>query len=207
MNKKILVIGDNETAVWHPLEEVGRRLGAILGDYELTCTETYSSLTLDELKKYGLLINYADTWKTRGTRQSAGAILGYVAAGGSLLGIHSGIIMNSTPEMEFLQGGRFIEHPEACELTYTPTESTHPILDGIRPFTVFEEPYRLALADLAAHELLLTYFHDGKNWPAAWSLLYGEGKVVYLSIGHQAKSFYDEMYSKLIQNSVKWAYK
>lgn len=207
MNDKILIIGDNETAVWHPLEKVGERLEVILKDYDVTCREDYSSLTADELKKYGLLINYADAWQTKGTRQSAGAILSYVAAGGSLLSFHSGIIMKSTPEMEFLQGGRFIEHPAACELTYTPTDSDHPVLDGILPFTVFEEPYRLATADLAAHELLMTYSHDGQNWPAAWTLLYGTGKVVYLSPGHQAESFYNEMFSKLILNSVVWAVK
>ncbi|MCL2813511.1 MAG: ThuA domain-containing protein [Oscillospiraceae bacterium] len=205
MNDKILIIGDNEAAKWHPLKKVGDRLEAILKDYDVTLTEDYSRLTPDECKKYGLLVNYADAWQTKGTRQAAGAILAYVATGGSLLTLHSGIIMNSTPEMEFLQGGRFIEHPEACNLTYAPTDAAHPILDGISPFTVFEEPYRLALADLAAHELLMTYSHDGQNWPAAWTLLFGAGKVVYLSPGHQAQSFYDEMFSKLILNSVIWA--
>lgn len=208
MNEKILVIGDYEKAEWHPLKGVDERLVKILKDYDVTCTEDYSQLTSDELKKYGLLINYVDAWKTRGTRQSAGAILSYIAKGGSLLTFHSGIIMKSTPEMELLQGGRFTEHPEACDLTYTPVLSKnggkHHILNGVQPFTVFEEPYKLSMANLAEHEILLTYLHDGQSFPAAWTLLYGMGKVVYLSIGHQITSFNNEMFAKLILNSVSW---
>jgi len=203
-NKKILVIGDYETARFHPLKGVDERLVKILKDYEVTCTENYAHLTSEELKKYGLLINYADAWQTRGTRQSAGAILSYIAEGGSMLTFHSGIIMSSMPEMEFLQGGHFTGHPEACELTYSPTETEHQILEGIQPFTIFEEPYRINMAELAEPEILLTYFHDGQDFPAAWTLLYGMGKVVYLSVGHQAKSFDNEMYAKLILNSVAW---
>ena len=204
MNKKILVIGDYNDAKWHPLKGVDERLGRILKDYVVKCTEDYASLTSDELKKYALLINYADAWRTRGTRQTAGAILSYVAEGGSLLTLHSGIIMRSTPEMELLQGGRFTGHPEACDLTYAPTESKHPILDGVQAFTIFEEPYRVTMADFAEHEVLMTYSHDGQDWPAAWALSYGMGKVVYLSMGHQAQSFDNEMFAKLIINSVKW---
>lgn len=206
MNNKILVIGDYEAAKWHSLKGVDKLLEKILQDYDVTFTEEYSGLESDELKKYSLVINYADAWQTKGTRKAAGAILSYAAEGGSILTFHSGIIMNSTPEMEFLQGGRFTGHPEACDLTYTPvpSESGRQILDGILPFTIFEEPYRLTMAELAAHELIMTYSHEGRDWPAAWTLLYGMGKVVYLSMGHQAKSFENEMFAKLILNSVKW---
>lgn len=204
MNKKILVIGDYEAANWHPLKDIDERLMQILKDYDVTITEEYSCLTSDELKKYGLLINYADAWKTKGTKQTVGAILAYIAEGGSLLTLHSGIIMHSTPEMELMQGGCFTGHPDACDLTYTPTEIKHQILDGIQPFTIFEEPYRLTMSNLSEHEVLLTYSHNGQDWPAAWVLPYGMGRVVYLSIGHQVKSFDNEIFSKLIVNSVRW---
>ena len=202
--KKILIIGDYEAAKWHPLKGVDEQLKLILKDYDVEFTEEYTGLTCDELKKYSLLINYADAWGKRGTRQTAGAILAYTAGGGSLLTLHSGIIMKSTPEMELMQGGRFTGHPDACDLTYTPAESKHPILDGIQAFTIFEEPYRLTLADFAEHEMLVSYSHEGQDYPAAWVLPYGMGKVVYLSMGHSAKSFENDMFAKLILNSVKW---
>ena len=204
MKKKILVIGDYEAAKWHPLKGVDVQLEQILKDYDLIFTDDYSSLTSEELKKYSLLINYADAWQTNGTKQTAGAILSYVAEGGAILTLHSGIITRSTPEMELMQGGRFTGHPDACDLTYTPADTSHPILDGIENFTIFEEPYRLTLVELAEHDVFMTYSHDGQDWTAAWTLSYGTGKVVYLSIGHQAKSFENEMFRKLIVNSVKW---
>lgn len=208
--KKILVIGDYESAAWHPLKGVDERLSRLLTGYDINFTEDYSGLTWAELKQYDLLICYADAWKTKGTKQTAGAILSYVADGGSILTLHSGIIMHSTPEMELMHGGRFTGHPEACGLTYSPTASSspgrdvHPIMDGIESFTIFEEPYRLTMAEFAEHEALMTYSHEGRDWCAAWALSYGMGKVVYLSVGHQAASFDNEMFGKLIVNSVIW---
>lgn len=208
--KKILVIGDYESAGWHPLKGVDERLEKILTGYDVKFTDKYSSLTSAELKQYDLLICYVDAWKTKGTKQAAGAILSYVAEGGSILTLHSGIIMRSTPEMELMQGGRFTGHPEACELTYSPANGSspsrdvHPIMNGIEAFTIFEEPYRLTLVNLAEHNILITYSHEGQDWPAAWVLPYGMGKVVYLSMGHQAASFDNAMFGKLIVNSVMW---
>lgn len=206
MIKKILIIGDYETSHWHTFKGVDEQLTKILSGnaIDIKCTDEYSCLTLEELNKYNLLICYVDAWATRGSKQTTGAILSYIAGGGSLLTLHSGIITRSTPELELLHGGRFTGHPEACNLTYTPADSKHLIMQGIEPFTIFEEPYRFTMANLAERELLLTYSHEGQDYPAAWTLSYGMGKVVYLSIGHTAKSFESEMFGKLILNSIEW---
>ena len=203
MSKKILVIGDYE-AKWHPLTGVDKQLERILSGYDVKCMADYTNLTADELKGYDILICYLDAWGSNGTQKTAGAILSYVAGGGSLLSIHSGIIMKNTPEMELMQGARFTGHPEACELTYTPTESKHPIMNGIDSFMIFEEPYRFQMAGLVEPEMLLTYAHEDKTWDAAWVLPYGMGNVVYLSMGHSAKSFDSETFGKLIVNSADW---
>jgi len=204
MKKKILAIGDYGAAKWHPFTGVDGLIAKALGDYDVTCSEDYPGLTPEKLGGYDLLVNYIDAWRAKGTRQTAGTILSYVATGGALLTIHSGIIMGSTPEMELMQGGRFTGHPNACDLTYTPVDVKHPILDGIEPFTIFEEPYRLTLFETAKPEILLTYSHEGQDWPAAWTLPYGMGRVAYLSMGHSAKSFENAMFAKLIANSAAW---
>ncbi|MCL2096159.1 MAG: ThuA domain-containing protein [Oscillospiraceae bacterium] len=209
-NKKILVTGDYAGAQWHPLKGVDERLEKILAGYDLDFSENYPGLTPEELNNYGVLICYIDAWNKRGARKAAGAILSYVAGGGSLLSLHSGIIMSSTPEMELMQGGRFTGHPEACELTYSPvspvnSEHKHPVLEGIEAFTIFEEPYRIDLCAFAEHEKLLTYSHDGRDdWPAGWTLPYGMGRIVYLSPGHQASSFDNKTFAGLILNSIRW---
>jgi Uncharacterized protein conserved in bacteria len=207
MGKKIIIIGDYEIAKWHPLKGVDEHLIKILDGYDITIKADYSELTSCELKQYDLLICYTDAWRTTGTKQAVGAILSYIAEGGKILSLHSGIIMRTTPEMELMQGARFTGHPEACDLVYTPTESTHAIMNGITQFTIFEEPYRFAMDELAEPEMLLTYSHEGADYPAAWVLPYGMGDVVYLSMGHSAKSFETEMFRKMILNSVEWCIK
>ena len=203
MSKKILVIGDYE-AKWHPLTDVDKKLEGILCGYNVTCTADYPNITADDLAKYDILICYLDAWGSRATQVTAGAILSYVAGGGKLISIHSGIIMHNTPEMELMQGGCFTGHPAACDLTYTPTETTHPIMNGIDEFVIFEEPYQFKMAEIVKPEMLLTYAYEGKACEAAWVLPYGMGTVVYLSMGHSAKSFESEMFAKMIVNSADW---
>jgi len=203
MSKRILVIGDYEEGKWHPLTGVDKQFEKILSGYEVKCTADYTVLAPCDLKVYDILICYTDAWRARGTHELAGSILSYVADGGKLLSIHSGIIMSNTPEMELMQGGKFTGHPEACDLTYTPA-SHHPIMDGITEFVIFEEPYRFTMANIAEPEILLTYAHEGKSWEAAWTLPYGKGSVVYLSMGHSAISFDSAMFAKTIVNSANW---
>jgi len=203
MSKKILVIGDYE-AKWHPLTDVDKELEGILSGYDVTCTADYPDLDAHELAKYDILVCYLDAWGSRATQATAGAILSYVAGGGSLLSIHSGIIMHNTPEMEAMQGACFTGHPAACDLTYIPTETTHPIMNGIEEFVIFEEPYQFKMDGIVKPEMLLTFAYEDKSYEAAWTLPYGKGTVVYLSMGHSAKSFESEMFGKMIKNSADW---
>lgn len=211
MGKKILAIGDYKekgakAANWHPFDGIDEQLEKILGaDNDIKCTDEYPELTGRDLRQYDILVFYPDAWGKRATPKTAGAVLSYVARGGSILTFHSGLITPTNPEILLMHGAKFTGHPEACDLKYTPAaDSKHPILNGIPEFTIFEEPYRFTMAELAAHEMLLTYSHEGQTYPAAWTLPYGMGKVVYLSIGHTAKSFESETFVKLILNCVDW---
>ncbi|MNY53464.1 Trehalose utilization [compost metagenome] len=68
-----------------------------------------------------------------------------------------------------------------------------------------EEPYRFEFDPFAKVEILLTYTHEGKEWPAAWARSYGLGRVVYLMPGHHSPSFQSETYGKWIQSAGLWA--
>ena len=204
MSKRILIIGDYTAANWHPLTDVDKQLERILTGNEITCTEDYANLTLDDLQHYDMLINYVDAWKDKGTHELAGAMIGYVASGGSFLSLHSGIIMHTTPEMELMQAAKFTGHPPACDLLYTPLSAASPILEGIAPFTLFEEPYQFEMDEIAEYDVFMTYAYEGQDWPAAWAMQFGQGKMVYLSMGHNAKVFECEAVAQLIRNSIKW---
>ena len=205
MKKRILLLGDRSLPRYHPLDEVVPPLSALLGvDYDLTITEDYPELTAASLGDCDLIINYIDNWAARGGDRAAGVLLSHMSLGGRLLTLHSGLIMKTHPELEAMQGGRFEGHPESCELAYLPADSAHPILREIEPFVLFEEPYRFTVANLPRPEMLLTYLHEDKEWPAGWVLPYGLGQVVYLSMGHRGASLTHPMVQRLVLNSVKW---
>ena len=206
MKKHFMLLGDYAKPRYHPLRGVDDAITGMLNDmfetYDISITEDYPTLTLDDLRKYNLIINYIDTWD-RANADFAGALLGYIAAGGRLLTLHSGIIAHSLPEIEQLVGACFTEHPPREPLEYTLAEA-HPITRGLEPFTIDEEPYKFVMDNLARVSVFMEYTYKGEKFPAAWTRTYGSGKSCYLSMGHEAASFANEGFVKLIKRSLLW---
>ena len=201
--KKLLLLGDYKNPGWHPLRGVDEELKRILDGFELTITEDYPYLKLDDLKEYDLIVNYMDAIDKRASSDYMGALLGYVAGGGALLTLHSGIIAHSYPEMEQLIGAAFTNHPPHEVLTYH-AAGGHPILKDIDSFAIDEEPYQFEMDNLARVNVIMEYVYQGAKHPAAWVRGYGSGRVCYLSMGHEQASFTSEGFAKLIRRGVLW---
>jgi len=201
--KKVLLIGNYTNIEHHPLKDVDNELKRILDGFDITITEDYPSLKLSDLQKYDFIVNYADTLNSKATPDFAGALLGYVAAGGGLLALHQGIIANSVPELLQLMGASFVEHPEMETLEYVCT-GDHTITQGIKSFEIYEEPYFYEMANLMKAEMLVEYIYKGEKFPAAWVRNYGKGRVCYLQPGHSAETFKNETYGELIKRAALW---
>lgn len=204
---KALLLGDyDDNAPYHPLGEVEERIQVILGqDWEIVSSDRYEILATQELEQFRLCISYADRWDGFLTSEETAGLLRYVAGGGGLLILHNGISLQGRAELAQLAGARFTGHPEYTELRFQPSGAEHPVLSGIEPFVMDEEPYRFIMDGLSDHELLLTYTHDGQDWPAAWSRGFGVGRMVYLMPGHHRPSFEHSEYAKLVRNGAAWA--
>lgn len=203
---KALLLGDYENAPYHPLGAVEETLLSILStDWEIAPTDRYELLASEELNQYRLCISYADRWESPLTSEETAGLLRYVAGGGGLLILHNGISLQARSELAQLAGARFTGHPEYTELPFRPSAKEHPVLSGIGPFVMDEEPYRFEQDGLSDHEVLLTYSHDGQDWPAAWTKRVGLGRMVYLMPGHHRPSFEHAEYAKLVRNGAAWA--
>ncbi|TBL70280.1 ThuA domain-containing protein [Paenibacillus thalictri] len=201
-----LLLGNNDDAPHHPLRVVQERIIDILGaSFQVTALEGTSHLKLEILQPYRLIVSYLDIWRKTPAAEETAGLLQFVARGGGLLAIHNGISMQGSPELSQLIGARFTGHPAYTTLPFTITESHHPLTRGMEPFVMDEEPYRFELDPFAPLELLLTYAHEGKEWPAAWVRPYGLGRVVYLMPGHHPPSFQSEAYEKWIRSAAGWA--
>jgi hypothetical protein len=90
------------------------------------------------------------------------AFLEYVRAGGGLLVVHSGTVIQELPTMRRLVGGTFTHHPPKCDVTVTP-QGYHPITVNVEPFTVFDEHYFMETDDPEAHHFLTTTSESGRG--------------------------------------------
>jgi type 1 glutamine amidotransferase len=201
--KKTLLLGDYKNPDWHPLRGVDEEIKCILEGFDLTISEEYPYLKLSDLQEYDLIINYIDAWDKRAGSDFAGALLGYVAEGGALLTLHSGIIAHSLPEIEQLIGAAFIDHPphEIIEYVYA---GPHPIMKEVQSFSIDEEPYQFNMDNLAQVHMIMDYVYKGEKYPAAWLRSYGKGKSCYLSMGHESASFTNKGFSNLLRRSALW---
>ncbi|RTE11384.1 ThuA domain-containing protein [Paenibacillus whitsoniae] len=201
-----LLLGNNDDAPYHPLRAVQERFIDILGpSYEVTAAEGTSHLQLETLRLHQLVISYLDVWKKVPAAAEVAGLLNYVASGGGLLVVHNGISVQGSPELSQLIGARFTGHPAYTTLPFALTASGHPLTNGLAPFVIDEEPYRFELDPLAQIDVLLTYAHEGKDWPAAWVRPYGLGRVAYLAPGHHLPSFQSEAYADWIRAAAQWA--
>jgi type 1 glutamine amidotransferase len=204
-HKRILVLGDNKDAPYHPLHGVDEQLNIILGcDYTLEFCDDYVSLDINTMKSYSLIISYVDCWNKALPVSFAADLATYVINGGSLLVIHNGISIQIRYELAQLMGAKFLNHPERCNLSYTDFNKDHPIMEEVTPFELFEEPYQFEFDPFTEKEILFYYHFDNRKIPAAWTQEYGNGRVVYLSPGHDTTIFHHESYRRIIQNSATW---
>ncbi|MBD2867333.1 ThuA domain-containing protein [Paenibacillus arenilitoris] len=202
---KVLLIGDNGEAPWHPLEPARAELEVILGDeFELAVTEDYEQLAGLERERYAAVISYTDCWRRKLPAEQTAGLIRFVAGGGGLLAIHNGISLQASYELAQLIGGKFTDHPPYQPLNYIGATGGHPLLEGVPDFTVDEEPYLFEFDAFTPRNVFLEYEFEGKRYPAAWEHTYGLGKAVYLQPGHNAGSFKPEAYRTLIRNSLRW---
>ena len=205
MKKKAIVIGEYSRVEYHPLKGPDKEFEEILTDFEVDCTEDYERFRADSLASYDICIPFVDHWNEKMSDSQTAGLLTYICNGGGLLIVHNGIAIQTRYELAQLAGGKFIRHPDQKVLTYQPTPTDHVITEGIKSFSVMEEPYQFELDNFTEKTMLLEYESEGKQWPAAWAHQYGLGKVVYLSPGHCVETFKDPMFRELIRRSALWA--
>jgi len=201
--RNALLLGDYINCQWHTLRGVDDEIIRILDGFNITITEDYPYLKLEDMQKYDLIINYADALDRRAGADFAGALLGYVAGGGALLTIHNGILVSSIPELEQLIGATFKDHPpqEVIEYVYS---NAHPIMKAVGSFSIDEEPYVFELDNLARANIIMEYIYKGERFPAVWVRGYGRGRTCFVQPGHSPETFKNEGFGNLLLRCALW---
>jgi len=167
----------------------------------------------DKLRSLDLI---AQVW-TMGTithAQEAG-LLAAVKGGVGLAGWHGGLAdsFRQNPDYQWMIGGQWVAHPgDIVDYTVNIVNHDDPITQGLADFTVRSEQYYLHV-DPSNQVLATTTFRtpdiapwvDGCVMPVVWKRRWGQGRVFYASIGHQAKDFEIPEARKIQRRGMLWA--
>jgi type 1 glutamine amidotransferase len=116
---------------------------------------------------------------------------------------------------QFIVGAAFVEHPggEGVRVPYDVeiVDREHPVTRGVNDFRVASEQYYM-LVDPAVHVLATTTFTgehlpwlDGIVMPAAYVKQFGEGRVFYVSPGHEPDELAAPDMTRLVRQGMRWA--
>lgn len=132
----------------------------------------------------------------------------YVNNGGGIVALHSTLAMLSDDphhqRLGDLIGGTIIDHgPLTDDVDVRIDDPDHPITADISSFTLFDEPYNLAIRDDVDVHASVSHPSIGDS-PALWTKTVGEGRVCYYSSGHDPRTMLDPHFRHLLERSIEW---
>ena len=165
----------------------------------------------DELMKFDLIIQSVTMSSIKPQQEKN--LLKAIKDGVGFAGAHGGIVdsFRENTNYQFMTGGQWVEHPGGM-VNFKVKIVQNDFTKGINDFEVFSEQYYLHYDPNV--EIVATTTFNGKNFPwingvkmpVAWKKLYGNGKVFFISIGHDPGEF--KRYKngwELLKRGLVWA--
>lgn len=207
MKKALIVWGGWDG---HQPKEVGEIFEGVLKEEGF---EVVVSDTLDAYKDAELMASLdliVPIW-TMGTitQEQLRPLLDTVAAGCGIAGCHGGMgdSFRNEVEYQFMVGGQWVAHPGNDGVRYDVNMVTEddPLTKGIGDFEVCTEKYYMHV-DPAVKVHATTSFDD-VLMPIVWTKTWGQGRVYYNSLGHQANIVAMPQTLELMRRGFLWAAK
>ncbi|WP_322905145.1 ThuA domain-containing protein [Paenibacillus sp. SGZ-1009] len=145
-------------------------------------------------------------------------VLRAVQGGVGIAGCHGGMCdsFRNSVEWQFMTGSQWVAHPFNDGVDYEVNmvrTSSSPLIEGIPDFQVSSEQYYLHV-DPVVDVLATTTFRKSEGahsangeivMPVVYTKRWGEGKVFYNSLGHQANIFDIPEAKELMRRGMVWA--
>lgn len=142
--------------------------------------------------------------------QGRAAIVGHLARGGGLFGVHTAsLCFDDWPQWGEVLGGAWVwgksGHPPYGAARVRLDDRTHVLLRGLEDFELRDEVYGdLALAGDVAP--LARASADGITWqPVLWTRRVGAGRVVYDALGHDADALAHPVHARIVARAAMLA--
>ena len=167
-------------------------------------------LSHDVIVLYDMVQNITDAQKAK--------FLSLFDKGVGLVVLHHALVSyQAWPEFERIIGGTYPEPQDkkgkvTAELGYehdvdVPVQiiaKDHPVVAGLRDFTLHDEIYWGFRVRPDAKPLLTTT-HEKSGKPLAWTRREKKSRMVYIQPGHGPEAFGDAHYRRLIAQTIEWA--
>lgn len=200
--KTLLLTG----GIIHDWQGCGDEIERILrtsAEFEVTrVNDDLSVLEQPNLSQYDIALFY---W-TRGELSDAqrDRLMTWLASGKGFVGIHSAASSFwESREFHQMLGGMFKTHPAPRDYEVRIVDREHAITEGMSDFQVHDEQYIMEL-DPGLH-VLASAEYEGTDVPAAWTKSWGEGRVYFLALGHDAESCQNPNFAELLVRGSIWA--
>jgi type 1 glutamine amidotransferase len=188
------------------------------GVFEVIATEDTSEFSTENLERYAAVMFY-----TTGELPISGAqkiaLLNFVRSGRGFLGVHSATDTFYTwPDYLDLIGGYFNGHPWHQSVMIEVVDPSDQLVAFLGNSSQFDdEIYQISDFDYRGSHVLLRLDQSSVDltkpgvhqrfygWPLAWTRFYGEGRVFYMALGHEASVWNDARYQRILTNAILWS--
>ncbi len=166
------------------------------------------------ITNYAAVILHWKNWEVPGPGPAARENLRrYVENGGGLMLTHfaCGAWYGEWPEFKNLagrawygqDGGR--QHDPRGQFAVEIADPAHPITKGLEPFATDDELYTCLIGDAPIHVLAQARSKvDGKEYPMAFVLNYGRGRVFHTTLGHDVTALTNNAVPELLRRGCAW---
>ena len=179
----------------------------------------YEMFLPENRSKYDVLVFY-HMWQTI-TEEQATVLADCIRQGKPLVVLHHSICaFDDWPEYINIIGGKYFHKPTTVKGKEYPACSyvhdlhfkvrivnpENPVTKGLTDFEIFDETYKGFYVEEGTTPLLTT--DEPTSTPViGWSKMYGKSRVVTLQSGHDAPTFENPDYRKLLRQAIEWVYK
>jgi len=194
------------------------QLGRDSGIFEVDATEDTAAFSTENLDGYAAVMFY-----TTGELPMSGvekkALLDFVRSGRGFLGVHSATDTFYT-WLDYLDliGGYFNGHPWHQGVTIDVADAADPLVAFLgSSLQLNDEIYQISDFDYRGSRVLLRLDQSSVDlskagvhqrfygWPLAWKRVFGEGRVFYSALGHEASVWQDPRCQKILTNAILWS--
>jgi type 1 glutamine amidotransferase len=181
--------------------------------------DAYNMFLPENRSKYDVLVFY-HMWQ-KITEEQARIFADCIKQGKPVVALHHSICaFDDWPEYWNIIGGKYFHKPvvfkgkeyAACSYIHDlrfnvrNVNPKHPVTRGVHDFEIFDETYKGYYVEDGVTPLLATD-EPSSNPTIGWVKKYGKSRIVVLQSGHDAPTFENPNFRKLLKQSIEWVSK